>query len=51
MAKKKKTTVAIIYNHFGEDIYEKIRKVDPASWTSNQNMILMLQQLLKSMRQ
>ncbi len=31
MAKKKKTTVAVIYNHFGEDIYEKIRTVDPKS--------------------
>jgi D-alanine-D-alanine ligase len=31
MAKNKKTTVAVIYNHFGEDIYEKIRTVDPKS--------------------
>ena len=31
MAKSKKTTVAVIYNHFGEDIYEKIRNVDPKS--------------------
>lgn len=31
MAKKKKISVAVIYNHFGEDIYEKIRKVDPNS--------------------
>ncbi len=26
---RKKTSVAVIYNHFGEDIYEKIREVDP----------------------
>ncbi len=31
MTKKKKISVAVIYNHFGEDIYEKIRKVDPDS--------------------
>jgi D-alanine-D-alanine ligase len=31
MAKRKKITVAIIYNHAGDDIYEKIREVDPSS--------------------
>lgn len=31
MAKKKKTTVAVIYNHSGDDVYEKIRDVDPDS--------------------
>ena len=31
MVKKKKTTVEVIYNHAGEDIYEKIRQVDPKS--------------------
>jgi D-alanine-D-alanine ligase len=31
MAKKKKTNVAVIYNHSGDDVYEKIRDVDPDS--------------------
>jgi D-alanine-D-alanine ligase len=31
MAKKKKITVAVIFNHPGDDIYEKIRDVDPDS--------------------
>ena len=31
MAKKKKITVAVIFNHPGEDIYEKIRDVNPDS--------------------
>jgi D-alanine-D-alanine ligase len=29
MSKKRKITVAVIYNHSGDDIYEKIRDVDP----------------------
>lgn len=28
---EKKTSVAIVYNHVGEDEFEKLRKVDPAS--------------------
>ncbi len=31
MAKKKKTTVAVVYNHSGDDFYEKIQDVDPDS--------------------
>ncbi len=31
MTKTKKITVAVIYNHVGDDIYEKIRDVDPES--------------------
>jgi len=31
MALRKKTTVAVVYNHSGDDIYEKIRDVDPDS--------------------
>lgn len=31
MPRRKKTRVAIVYNHSGEDIYEKIKNVDPAS--------------------
>jgi D-alanine-D-alanine ligase len=31
MGKKKKITVAVIYNHSGDDVYEKIRDVDPES--------------------
>ena len=31
MGKKKKTSVAVVYNHSGDDIYEKIRDVDPDS--------------------
>jgi D-alanine-D-alanine ligase len=31
MSKNRKISVAVIYNHSGEDIYEKIREVDPAS--------------------
>jgi D-alanine-D-alanine ligase len=29
MTKKKKITIAVVYNHAGDDIYEKIRDVDP----------------------
>ncbi len=29
MSRKRKITVAVIYNHSGDDIYEKIRDVDP----------------------
>ena len=31
MPKKRKATVAVVYNHSGDDIYEKIKDVDPAS--------------------
>ena len=31
MVKKKKTSVAVVYNSAGEDIYEKMRDVDPDS--------------------
>jgi D-alanine-D-alanine ligase len=31
MAKRKKTSVAVVYNQSGDDIYEKIRDVDPDS--------------------
>jgi len=31
MSAKNKTTIAVVYNHFGEDFYEKIRDVDPDS--------------------
>lgn len=29
MSENKKSTVAVIYNHAGDDVYEKIREVDP----------------------
>lgn len=29
--RKKKTSVALVFNHVGEDEYEKLKKVDPAS--------------------
>ncbi len=31
MPKKRKITISVVYNHFGEDIYEKIRETDPES--------------------
>ena len=31
MTPRKKTTVAVVYNHSGDDVYEKIRDVDPDS--------------------
>ena len=31
MSENQKTTVAVIYNHYGDDVYEKIREVDPES--------------------
>jgi D-alanine-D-alanine ligase len=29
MSENKKVNVAVVYNHFGDDVYEKIREVDP----------------------
>ncbi|MBM4172252.1 MAG: hypothetical protein FJ214_10320 [Ignavibacteria bacterium] len=31
MPKKKKPRVVVVYNHTGEDVYEKIKDVDPKS--------------------
>lgn len=31
MTESKKIRVAVIYNHYGDDVYEKIREVDPES--------------------
>ncbi len=29
MCEEKKISVAVVYNHFGDDVYEKVREVDP----------------------